>query len=333
MSKKVNKTAIGAFVLGALALAFAVVLVLGSDKFFTRQHVYITYFDRSVQGLKVGSPVMFRGVKVGSVTDISIVVVDLPKRKLQIPVVFTLEPEKFKGTSAEFQRDPKTIVKAIVENGLRTQLHTLSFVTGQLVLDLDFFPGTPANLAGLHKEYPEIPSVHSPLEELRATLEELPLRQIVERLDSALDGLDRLVHSVDAKKTAQTIEGALRDTRVLVRNLDSRIGPMADHITRTAHSADAALAETKEAIVDVRGEIKEVLAGADQTLATARTAFEQSGQTLSAYSEDSPLIADLHKTLRELSETTRSLRQLFDYLERHPESLLRGKPGAKGEPQ
>lgn len=329
MSKKVNKTAIGAFVLGAIALLFAGVIVLGSGKFFTRQHVYITYFDGSVQGLKVGSPVMFRGVKVGTVTDITIEVVDLPNRKLKIPVVFTLEPAKFKGTSAEFQRDPKTIEKAVLENGLRTQLQTMSFVTGQLLLALDFFPGTPANFVGLNKEYPEIPSIHSPLEELRKSLEELPLRQIVGRLDSALDGLDRLVHSIDAKKTSQTIEAAVRDTQTLVRNLDRRIGPMADDISHAARSADATLAETKETLVDVRSEIKGVLASADKTLQTARTAFEQSGQTLSAYSEDSQLVADLHKTLRELSETTRSLRQLFDYLERHPESLLRGKPAAK----
>ena len=326
MSKKGNKTVIGAFVLGALALMAIAVVVLGAGRFFTRQHVYVTYFDGSVKGLKVGSPVMFRGVKVGTVTDISIV--GLPNRTLKIPVVFTLDPAKFKGTWAEFQRDPKTIEKAVVENGLRTQLETLSFVTGQLQLDLDFFPGTPANFVRLNQEHPEIPSIHSPLEELQKTIETLPLKEIVDRLDSTLEGVDRLVNSIDAKKTGQNIEIAVRDTRALVQSLNNRIGPLTDSISQAAHSADATLKETRETIADVRSEIKKVLDGADKTLETARTALKQSEQTFSAYSDDSQLVNELRKTLRELSATTRSLRHFSDYLERHPESLLRGKAGA-----
>ena len=73
MSKKVSKTAIGAFVLGAIVLLVAGVLVLGAGKFFTKEHVYVTYFDGSVKGLNVGSPVMFRGVKVGEVKDITLI--------------------------------------------------------------------------------------------------------------------------------------------------------------------------------------------------------------------------------------------------------------------
>jgi paraquat-inducible protein B len=147
MSTKVNKTAIGAFVLGAVALAVAAVLVLGAGKFFTTVHTYITYFEGSVKGLNIGSPVMFRGVKVGEVTSISIMF-DKATNKLKIPVVFNLEPEKFKGTKEEFQRDPKTIEKAVKELGLRTQLQSMSFVTGQLMVALDFFPDKPAILPG-----------------------------------------------------------------------------------------------------------------------------------------------------------------------------------------
>src|SRR6266567_5718173 len=104
MSKKISKTAIGAFVLGAVFLMVAGVLILGSGKFFTREYVYITYFAGSVKGLSVGSPVVFRGVKIGTVTDIRIIV-DPENIQLRIPVVFTLDPQKFRGTSVEFQRD------------------------------------------------------------------------------------------------------------------------------------------------------------------------------------------------------------------------------------
>lgn len=325
MSTKVNKTAIGAFVLGAIALLVAGVLVLGAGKFFTHEFDYITYFDGSVKGLNVGSPVMFRGVKVGSVTNISITA-DPAKRELKIPVIFTLEPEKFKGTQSEFRRDAKSIQKA-VEMGLRTQLQTQSFVTGQLMVALDFFPDRPANYVGLYKEYPEIPSIPTSLEELAKTIENLPFKEIVENLNHTLAGVDRLVNSVDAKKTAEAVDAAIRDAQVLVQNLNSRIGPVADNIAQAARSADAALVETRETMVAVRSDTQKVLNNAHTTLVSAQSALKQSEQTLQAYGEDSRLVVDLNKTLRELSMTTRSLRQLSDYLERHPESLLRGKAG------
>lgn len=324
MSTKVNKTAIGAFVLGAIALLVAGVLILGAGKFFTHEFVYITYFDGSVKGLNVGSPVMFRGVKVGSVTDISITA-DPAKRELKIPVIFTLEPEKFKGTKAEFKRDPKTIQIAVEKMGLRSQLQTQSFVTGQLMVALDFFPDKPANYVGLYKEYPEIPSIPTSLEELAKTIENLPFKEIVENLNHTLVGVDRLVNSVDAKKTTEAIDAAIRDTQVLVQNLNSRIGPVADNIAQAARSADAALVETRETMVTVRSDTQKVLDSAQITLVSAQSALKQSEQTLQAYGEDSRLVTDMNKTLRELSMTTRSLRQLSDYLERHPESLLRGK--------
>ncbi len=325
MSTKVNKTAIGAFVLGAIALLVAGVLVLGAGKFFTKEFVYITYFDGSVKGLNIGSPVMFRGVKVGSVTDISITV-DQEQRQLKIPVIFTLEPEKFKGTRAEFKRDPKTMVNA-VEMGLRTQLQTQSFVTGQLMVSLDFYPDKPANFVGLYKEYTEIPSIQTPLEQLQKTLEDLPFKEIVENLSRTIAGVDRLVNAIDAKKTTETIEAAFKETQVMVQNLNSRIGPLAENIGQAARSADAALVETRDTMVAVRSDTQKVLDNAHVTLAAAQSALRQSEQTLQAYGDDSRLVGEMNKTMRELSTTTRSLRHLSDYLERHPEALLRGKAG------
>lgn len=330
MSTKVNKTAIGAFVLGAIALLVAGVLVLGAGKFFTMKHTYVTYFDGSVKGLSVGSPVMFRGVKVGSVTDVSITV-DPATRSLKIPVIFTLEPAKFRGTKAEFQRDPKSVEWAVAKLGLRTQLQSLSFVTGQLMVALDFFPDTPARLIGLNKEYAEVPSVPTPLEQLQKSLEGLPFREIVRNLNETLKEIERLAASIDAKRTTQTIEAAVRDTRALVQNLNSRVGPLAEGITRASSSADAALVETRETMAAIRGDIKQVLANADKTLESAQSALKQSEQTLQAYSDDSRLVDELNRTLRDLSATARSFRLLSDYLERHPEALIRGKGGAGGD--
>ena len=109
---------------------------------------------------------------------------------MKIPVIFTLEPAKFKGTRAAFQQKAADASRRPSVMGLRTQLATQSFVTGQLMVAMDFFPDKPARLVGLNKEYPEIPSIPTPLAALQKTVENLPLQEIVENLNHTLAGLD-----------------------------------------------------------------------------------------------------------------------------------------------
>ncbi|UFS70650.1 MlaD family protein [Geomonas sp. RF6] len=329
MGTKVSKVSIGAFVLGAVVLLVAAVLVFGAGKFFTKQNTYLTYFEGSVKGLNVGSPVTFRGVKVGSVSDISIIM-DESTKALKIPVVFVIDPAKFKGTRAEFQRgDPSSIKRAVTTYGLRTQLQSMSFVTGQLMVALDFFPSKPARFVGLIKTYPEIPSVPTPLEELQKTVQDLPLREIVENLNRAIAGVDRVISSVNVEKTTKNIDVALQDIQGLVRNLNGRVGPLTESLAKTSEEAQATLKETQETAVVVRGGIKELAASTQKTLEAAQTALKQSEHTLRSYSDDSEMMAQMDRTMRDLSAMTRSFRQLSDYLERHPEALIRGK-GSEG---
>lgn len=330
MGRKPNKTAIGAFVLGAILLSVAALLIFGAGRFFTKEFMFITYFQGSVKGLKVGSPVMFRGVKVGSVTDISIVV-DPSVRGVKIPVLFTLEPGKFRGTRAEMQRDPKAVRQVVVEEGLRTQLQSMSILTGQLMVSLDFFPGKPVQFAGLQTKYPEIPSIPTPLEELQKTVENLPFREMVNNLNNMLEGIDRLVQSIDPKETVQSVQAAIRDVRTLVRHVDAKIDPLLVDMARTAGAAESTLGETRETMAVARGSMKEVAQSARGTLESAQASLKQAQETLRSYSADSRVATDLTRTLRDISATARSLRQLADYLERNPESVLRGKPGAGGE--
>ncbi len=247
-------------------------------------------------------------------------------------MIFTLQPDKFKGANVELQRDPKAIKRA-VDLGLRTQLQTLSFVTGQLMVGLDFFPDKPARFVGLqkqfpeHKQYPEIPSIPTPLEELQQTLENLPLKEMVENLNSTVQGIGRVVNNIDAEKTMQSVDATLKDTRTLMQNLDRRIGTLTKSIDQAARSADAALVETKNTMATVGGDFEETLNELRSTLVAAQSALRNSEKTLQAYGEDSPMVGQLNRTLRDLAATTRSLRQVSDYLERHPEALLRGKAG------
>jgi len=328
MSGKENKTLIGAFVVGAIAILVLVVLTLGSGKFFSKAQNYVLFFDGSVKGLNVGSPVMFRGVKIGKVTDIS-VVIDQKNRELHIPVIISLEPGRIEGGS-RLSTDSKAMRNA-VNMGLRAQLQLQNFVTGQLMVSLDFFPGTTPRYVGTNKEYIEIPTVPTALQELQRSIEHLPLRDIISNLNSAVEGLDRLINSIDTKQTAQALESAIRDVQTLVRHVDKRIDPLVESLTRTSGAAEATLAESRETVAAARNDMKELVASTKTTLEAAQAIMKQSEQTLQTYSEDSPLVAEMNKTLRELAAASRSLHHLSDYLERHPESLLRGKAVNKGQ--
>lgn len=330
MGTKVNKTAIGAFVVGAIVLAVAAVLVFGAGKFFKREHTYITYFDGSVKGLSVGSPVTFRGVKVGSVTSISITV-DPGEKVLKIPVIFNLEPAEFEGTRAEFQRDPKTIRMAVDKLGLRTQLQSQSFVTGQLVVALDFFPDTPAQYVGWNKEHLEIPSIPTPLEQLQKRLESLPLKEIVENMNSTMLEIQRVVKSVDMTKSTALLEAGLQDLQTLVRHVDRRIDPLVTSLSNASGAAETTLKEADTTLAESRQHMNDLAVSARTTLESAQAALKQSETTLNAYSGESQFQGQMNRTLRELNSTLRALRRLSDSLERHPESVLRGKRGGTEE--
>src|SRR5512143_1986566 len=93
MSKKANKTLIGAFVVGAIALIIAGVVIFGSGKLFAPVRKFVMVFAGSVKGLNVGSAVIFRGVKIGAVTDIQLRV-DPKNMTAVIPVYVEIDPRK-----------------------------------------------------------------------------------------------------------------------------------------------------------------------------------------------------------------------------------------------
>src|SRR6202795_3825159 len=134
MGKRISPTLVGAFVLGAVPLAVAAVVILGSGRLFTPQHLFVLYFSSDVNGLKVGAPVKFRGVEIGSVTAI-LLSVGTPRQNEQarnaadqyrIPVIIDLETEKLirRGAAASLD-DPAQVAQAI-KKGLRAQLNVES---------------------------------------------------------------------------------------------------------------------------------------------------------------------------------------------------------------
>lgn len=225
MSKPASKSLIGAFILGGLLLAIATVVLLGGGRFLTKRTKFTAYFQGNVRGLQIGSPVTFKGVPIGQVTDIDLQI-DQNSLSYTLPVEFEIDRSKLhgvKGVGAYHYLD------ALIEKGLRAQLQAVSFVTGQLVVSLEFFPGSPATLVGgENARYPEIPTVPTDLEEFQRRLSELPLEEIARSFNHTLAGVDHLVNSPAARGLSTQSSKALEDFERLLHSLNS----LADYLSR-----------------------------------------------------------------------------------------------------
>ena len=101
--RKVNPTLVGAFVLGAIGLVMAIVILFGGGKLFQKTAPVVMYFEGSVQGLQLGSAITFRGVDVGKITDVQLQY-DASNQKIYIPVSGVLYADSMHlmgGTAAE----------------------------------------------------------------------------------------------------------------------------------------------------------------------------------------------------------------------------------------
>jgi len=221
MSRKGSKTTIGVFVIGAAVLAITAILIFGSGAFFKKSDKYVLFFDGSVKGLSVGSPAVFRGVKIGTVQDISLLYSEKTKSTL-IEVIADLELSLVKG---EPEKADYPNYQALIDRGLRARLEIESFITGQLMISFDFYPDKPPVLQGIVKKYPELPSLPiSP--DIFAVMEELPIKEISGNLKRITEGLDRLLSSgelqddlFELRNTLQEITRTARSLRVFVEYL------------------------------------------------------------------------------------------------------------------
>jgi paraquat-inducible protein B len=313
MARQANRMMIGAFVVISLIILAVSVAVFGSGKFFKKTQKFVLYFNESIKGLNVGSPVLFEGVPVGSVIDISIIA-DPVKEQTEIPVVIKVELDHFKVRIEGQLVDPQKDMPRLIEKGLRGVLSMQSLITGKLLIEIDFYPGTPVNLKNVSNQYTEIPTIPSTASKLTQALDKLDLEAVQKKLESALDGIAKLTTNPDLAASIGHLKETLRDARKLVNRVDLQVDPLAKDTKKTVN-------DIGKLARNLDGRVGGVATSLDKTLLSARGVI----------SEDSPLVVDLQNTLKEISAMSRSIRQLADFLEQHPETLIRGKkkPGGK----
>jgi len=325
MSARTHPRLVGAFVLGAIALVLAAVVLLSSGSWFERKNYFAVFFPGSVKGLDKGAPVTFRGVKVGEVKEVTAFLTGKDPL-IQIEVVMEIRGDVVKvpeGIQRPFAgRSGEELAQALIKNGIRAKMLSASLLTGQRYIDLDFLPKEPARFAGISRRYPELPTTPTAMERLGEKaqqffekLAELPLDQMLEDVRKALQSLRELLESPDirgalrgARRSMETLEPALVDARAALKNADALVRQLSGEVEPTARDARA------------------TLDGARQTLERAQQAMERLEKTLQG-TDQAQLEAT--RTLAQLSQTLAVMRNLAEYIETHPEAVVIGKPKAE----
>ncbi|AGW12636.1 MlaD family protein [Megalodesulfovibrio gigas] len=338
MSGKAGKTLIGVFVLSALALLVASILLFGSGKLFSKTRNYIMYFDRSVAGLSVGSAVTFRGVKIGSVKDIRLEL-DPSTLDFSIPVLVEIMPEQIGIKQLATDNIPDMqydeALSRLIDKGLRAVLQQQSFVTGQLTITLDYQPEKPAIFRG-DGAVAEIPTVPSTIEEIANTLEKLPLNELVHHVTGAVKGIQEFFQSPRLKELPTDAADMLEEARSLMQDLRAVVGPVSDQVNATLKSYDdlarrmdghvdplaGSMTQTMDAYRQLAAEASKSLRPLEGALTQAHDSLAQMEQVIDPRS---PTMGDLRRALQDMAAMAKSVKQLADYLERNPEALLRGK--------
>lgn len=324
MSKEASKTLIGAFVIGAIVLAVAAILVIGSGKFFTDKEYFILYFDGTVEGLTIGSPVQFRGVKIGSVKDIGIRF-NSDDFSFLIPVVIELSGVPLDKIDEKYNRNENEYIKLLISKGLKAQLEVRSIVTGQLAVNLDFFPNKETKINNLSKEYVEIPTIPMSLEEISKTLQDIPYKELYHKIDRTIEGLNRLVNSTEMTESLKALNHGLKESVKISKTINAQLEPTILSLRETSDAIRGSFLKVEEALSGKDGIPEQI----KETLKVAQSAIVQAEKTLVVVQknlgDNSILMQEVNNTMEEITKTSRSIRFLTEYLQTHPESLISGK--------
>jgi len=267
----------------------------------------------------VGAPVLFQGVRVGSVTSITIMA-DFKKLKANIPVIIEIEPDRVQVSEEFKERDFRKVADNLIAAGLRGMLAMQSFITGQLLIELDFFPNTPVVLRNLEKDYVELPTIPSPTARLARALDKFDFESFQTRLISSLDGINTFVNDPDLTASVRDLKETLQTARQLLANVNKQVDPLARDVRQTAKDIGNLARDFDPRMKKLTTSLERTITGLDKTLHTVR----------GVVSEDSPMIVELENSLREVSAASRSLREFTADLNQQPEILLRGKRKSGG---
>ena len=319
MTSNTNHWKIGLFVVLGVVLAMATVAYLGARSLKKESVEYVTFFDESVQGLDLSSPVKFRGVTIGTVSSI-----DVAPDQRHVAVYYDLGVKALKrlGLDTKKGADSKSAdTKIAIPPGLRVQLASAG-VTGVKFLQIDFFPV---------EQYPEpelpfgkpgnyIPGAASPLKNIEDSVIKAVnnLPALTEQLTELIKRVSHILGDVDDRHLPVRIAASLDSLdRLLIQAQGSLKDINTGKLSKQADKAITSLAVSAGRLDRILGRVeKEDLVG------SVKRATDNVGTMTD--DANSP-VEELDKTLRSIQEAAESVQRLADTLERDSDMLLKGR--------
>ena len=272
------------------------------DALFIQKIPFQLHLAGSAEGLSAGAVVRMRGIRIGEVTDVHMEY-DAATHQMTVPVTIEIEPQRVRIlhsdqseaglAAAGLEARSYAAFKLFVARGLRARLASGNLLTGQKIISLDFVQNAPA--AGMIEGglYPEIPMIAS--NDLDSIMQSA--KTLLDGLQGTVAALNHIVTSPETKQSLRSLDRSLANLDRLTHDASVQTGPLLASLRLVSHSAD-------------------------QTLKQATTTLAVTGD---AFGSEADAGGDLAGTLNEVKQAARSLRALADYLEIHPESLIRGK--------
>lgn len=319
----------GAFVIGAFVLGLVAMLAFGGVSFFSKPQRFVVFFDESIHGLDLGSPVKLRGVRIGRVVELNVRYEQTTSRSV-VAVVCELNRDMVTDTGGvHLDVSSREELQQLVDRGLRAQLGVLGLATGLLFVELNFVDPQeyPAPPVAFQPRYVVVPPMPSALSEYQANLTEI------------LNDLRR----IDFAGISAEFKGLLVDTRKQLNGVDLK-GAVAQwqrtgaefealasspEIKRTFTNLDLAIADLRRVLAHVDAQIAPTSQELTATLAQAKAALETFNQTAAAahrfIGAQSGLGDDAGRALEQITSAAEAVQRLADFLERNPQALITGK--------
>lgn len=317
MSKEPNTVAIGAFVTGALLIAItAIIFALGTG-FGGDRSTVIMVFDGSVKGLSVGAPVALRGVQIGQVSGIELILdSDSAELIMLVEAEFQTDTVRRRGTSSE------DLTEELIARGLRAQLNTQSLLTGLLYIQLDFHPDSELVLADVESTYLQIPTIPTELERITRKLESIDFSEVMGHLETIAMGVSTFVSSEAFQTAPHSLQEALSSVTHLSTSLQQQLastGPKLDVVlTNATQTVGVANEQLPKLALLIEGNLKVL----ESAIAAFESGMSEFGDLVD---HDSATIHELNRTLKELGQAGRAVQLLAKTLEEQPEALIRGR--------
>lgn len=324
MSKRASPAMVGGFIVGGVALVVAAIIVLGSGKLFKDTVEYISWFEGSVNGLNVGAPVKFMGVRIGQVTAIKLRarsadgILDTAEefenweQNLRIPVFYELDRDQLRKEGSVADVGDPVVAQLLIEGGLRASMAVESILTGRKYISLSVDRESPIDVVNdPNVDAFEIPTLSTGLEwlekdvqRLMSKLTNLDVEGLVAAITEAANDVGGLAAGKETRAALNDIPGTLAEVRETMRSIQT-----------LAASADSTLLIVRPRVDASSREIEAAAEELDAMLANLRAVVEPG----------SPLLTNLEQSLHEISIAAAAMAELADYLQQNPSALLRGK--------